>query len=161
MSEFKVALDYLEACQAWQEVISAQPTVETKDAAGDEARKSLMWHSFHDTRNIIIGGEAALYIPDGTADLEEKVWPYVQFGELVTAGWLGRTYYMRLREEATLIWPVYEPRVLGPSEEINGAPTDDETNKDEPSYRLLINEPLKRTLHFPVGLINYALCYGR
>ena len=160
MGELVVMGDYLQACQGWQGVINAESTIAGKNAAGDEAVRTMSGRTFHDDRRVIVAGEAAIYLPDGSSDLEEKIWPYMQFGELKTSGWLGRLNYIQMREEAFLAWGIYDPRVLGPTQEEVIEPTEFATDKD-PAYYLPIDKPLKRTLHFPVGLINYALPYSK
>lgn len=162
MSDIAVAHDYLEACKTWQTIINAEGTMDGKQAAGRAALEGLKNQTFHDTRRVIVGGEAALYLPDGTSGLEEQIWPLMQFGEVVTRGWLGRLNFVALGKEAFLDWAIYDPSVIGPisQEEIDGT-TPDDPAAAEILHALKIDQTQKRALHFPVGLINFAICYGR
>lgn len=158
MAEIPTATNYLEACQAWQEVINAQQSIEDKNAAGDEALRHLSGQTFQGTRQVVVDGETALYLPDGTSP-EEQVWPFMQFERIISRGWLGRLNYVRMREEAVITWALYDPSVVGPVQEEQIDPGD--TDSAEPLYQLPIDQPTRRALHFPVGLINYAICYDK
>jgi hypothetical protein len=161
MSTLEVANNHLEACKGWQEVINAQTTIQAKDEAGRIALESLQGQTYHGTRKLIVSAEAALFFPDGIDRLQEEAWPGMQFGETKAEGWLGRLSYKRLKKEAFIDWTLYNPRVLGPVEEDYVSAEEHGLIEDEPLYRLPIDQPLRRPLHFPVGLINYALCYDR
>jgi hypothetical protein len=161
MSEVAVAQNYLEACQAWQEVISAQPTIDAKEEAGQEALLALANQTFYSDRRVIVSGATALYLPDKTGGLEEKIWPYMQFGEICTRGWLGRLNYIQMRDECFLDWTVYDPSIIGPAQEIEIEAGDETAAQDPDIYRLPLDKMLRRPLHFPVNLINYALCYKK
>lgn len=165
MAEMFVAEGLLETCRAWQEVINSQETVEAKDEAGAEAQKKLREETFEGTRKVIVRGETALFVPDGSDHLEEEIWPVVQFSRIATRGWLGRPNYVRLGENSTLTLPIHDPSVIGLADEIGEMPvmTAEQATDgiDSDLYLVQLDRPLKRTLHFPVGLIDYALCYGR
>lgn len=158
MSELAVAHDYLEACQFWQEILNAQESVAEKMQAGREAMSSLSDQTFYDTRKVIVGADAAMFLKDGVTGLDQEIWPNVQFGEMKTRGWLGRLTTFGLKNQVFIAWTLYEPVVLGPAKEIEVS--QEETGSDiNDSYRLPLNTQLRRPLHFPVGLINYAICY--
>lgn len=161
MSELVVANNYLEACQIWQGIINSQPTVKAKDEAGREALNALKNQTYLGTRKLILGGDAAMFFPDGIDTLDESMWPIMQFGEIKAHGWLGRLSYKRIKEEAFIDWPLYNPSVLGPAEDEYITPHDQSAISDEPLYRLPIDQTLRRPLHFPVNMINYALCYDK
>lgn len=149
---------YLEECQAWQKVISVQPNLDAKSKTGKQALRALKNRTSHGSRHVLVGADIALQIPDGTNPLEEQIWPYLQFGELKTKGWLGRLYCVGMKDDVLLTWPIYHASILGPTEEDYLIPGEG-LSDDVPDFRLPIEEPLSRSLHFPVGLINYAVVY--
>jgi hypothetical protein len=161
MPELAVAHNHLEACQIWQGIINDQPTVKAKDEAGHEALKALKGQTYLGTRKLILGGEAAMFFPDGIDTLDEAIWPIMQFGAITAHGWLGRLSYKRIKQEAFIDWALYHPCVLGPAEDEYITPQDQSAVSDEPLYRLPIDQTLSRPLHFPVDMINYALCYDK
>jgi len=160
MSELKVCNDYLEACQAWQQVIDGESTMEAKLEAGDSALKSLVNNDFRGTRKVIVDADTALFIPDQSAPMDEQFWPFMQFGRVITRGWLGRLNVVKMSGECFIDWALYNPSVIGPVAE-----SEIDLSDDAPDESLLhalpIDRTMQRTLHFPVGLINYAICYAQ
>jgi hypothetical protein len=161
MSETEFTENYLADCRIWQKMISAQPTMEAKNHVGKEAFRALRNRTFNNSRHVIVRGDVALQIPDGTNQLEQRLWPILQYGEVQTRGWLGRLYCVPMKDDMVLTWPIYDARVLGPIEEDYITPGSSELDADRPEFRLPIDEPLRRALHFPVGLIDYAISYSR
>jgi hypothetical protein len=161
MPELVVASNHLETCKGWQEVISAQTTVKAKDEAGRAALDSLKGQTYFGTRKLILDGDASLFFPDGVDRLEEEICPVMQFGETTAQGWLGRLTYKRIKQEGFIAWTLYRPRVLGPVEDAYVTAEQQSLLEDEPIYRLPIDQSLRRPLHFPVSLINYAIGYEK
>lgn len=161
MSALVVASNHLEACRAWQEIIAAQSTVQAKDAAGSEAVHALKDQTHLGTRKLIVAGDVSMFFPDGIDRSEEETRPVIQFGETKAQGWLGRPGYKRIGQQAFIDWVLYNPHVLGPAEDVLHNTDAQSLLEDELQYRLPLDQQLRRPLHFPVGLINYALCYDR
>lgn len=165
MANMYIANNYLESCKGWQEVINAQASAEAQMEAATAAQKALGKETFYDCRHVIVRGEVALFVPDNSDPLEEQVWPLVQFDQIATRGWLGRPSLVKIKSNTSLTWPIFDPSVIGLRDELGYfnevAEPLDEDDLDSTPYPIALDKPLRRTLHFPVSLINYALCYQR
>ncbi|PIZ61912.1 hypothetical protein COY17_03380 [Candidatus Saccharibacteria bacterium CG_4_10_14_0_2_um_filter_52_9] len=160
MAETEITGNYLTDCRIWQKIISGMDTRAAKAIAGRQALGALRNRTSHDSRNVILSADAALQIPDGTNPTEETLWPYLQYGEMQTRGWLGRLFCVPMKKDVLLTWALYDARVLGPVEEDYITPDAPGLEEDKPEFRLPIDQPLRRAIHFPVGLINYAVPYA-
>jgi hypothetical protein len=161
MAEQKRVNDYLTLCQSWQTAINRQTTTDAKRITVTEAFNALKNQTFHGSRKVVVHGEGVMYVPDGVAPLEEALWPRMQFREVQTEGWLGRLYALPHKNEFTLTWPIYDAHVLGPVQDEEIVINPGTTEGDELMYPLPLGTRLNRPLHFPVGLIDYALCYSK
>lgn len=160
MTELSYARNYLEECQGWQKAINSEPTLAGKNIAIQTAFHTLKGRTFHNAhkRNVIVQGDTALQIPDGTSSVEERIYPVIRYGKVLTEGWLGRLYCVNMKEPI-LTWPIYAPRVLGPVDEEFITPEIDDADAEQLLFRLPIDRPLSRPLHFPVSLIDFAICH--
>ena len=159
MAQMFVAEGFLETCRGLQEIIDAQDSREDQNAAGLEAVQQIGSKTPFETRMVILGGEAALALPDKTDPLEEQIRPVVQYGQLITRGRFGRPNFIRLKDEAFLAWSIYDPSIIGPVGEFDVAVEPEESEEQDLSSRLPVDTVLRRTLHFPVSLIDYVMCY--
>ena len=143
----------LKASLGWQELVDHAPTLKAKQAAGQEACIALAGiNGYFGTRKILVKSETALMFSDGYQ--EGDLWSAIQFRGLLAKGWLGRVNYVSMNGHGTLTWPIYDAQVIN-TEEVEIC-TDDELPPDD-EHRLPTDR-IRRPIHFPVGVIDYALC---
>jgi len=159
MAEIYVAEGYLESCLGWQELISAQPTPDAQDAAGDEAQRKLAKETPHGVRKIIVRGEEALFAPDGSDPDAEQIWPLVRFSGIATRGWLDAPSLIRSGDDLSLAWPILNPSVIRLEDEVGSLPDAMDRQADENGFMITLHERLRRTLHFPVRFIEATMPY--
>lgn len=154
--EIFVADNLLSACQAWQEVVDSEATIEAKNAAGQEACLALRGlEDYCGTRRLIVKSGAALMLREIYHD--DDPWAAIHFRQVVARGWLGKVSYIALNGDGSIAWPLYDAKVLN-TREVEIKIDDPLPPADE---HPLPTDKIRRPLFLPVAQIDYALPSAR
>ncbi len=159
MPDLFVAEGYLESCRAWQEAINRQPTLEERVAASEEAQIKLGDETPHGVNRVIVHGDEALFVPDGSDPDDERIRPLVRISNIATRGWLARPSVVQSGENVSLAWPVLNPSVIRIGEEATTLTEAMDIQVDEDGSMIPLHQRIKRTLHFPVSFIKTTMPY--
>lgn len=151
--------NFLEECRGWQQALTGVTDPLMSDGIGHQACLSLNGKAnYYGSKRIIIRAQGAFVFSIVKAKSETRTKGF-QFPEVTAKGSLGNVQYSRFGEAGVLSLPIYSAQLLRSSEvtadEIFEM-LDDDPHALETS--LPGDRPLRLPLHFPISLVEFALC---